>query len=226
MRLRSDFGERVAVLPEEYEWVDSPVAGVERMMLDRIGDEVARATSIVRYAPDSTFPTHAHGGGEEILVLDGEFADEHGRYPAGTYLRNPIGTRHRPSVGPQGATLFVKLHQFDRDDTTRVAFDTKTGDWRATGHDGIEVLALHRHGSEIVELYRFTPGSVYPSHPHDGGEEILVIEGAIHDEFGSYAAGSWIRYPDGSEHSVTAGDEGALLYAKSGHLPPPSAGVV
>ena len=112
MRLNADFDQRVVVTPEAYRWVDSPMAGVERMMLDRIGEEVARATSLVRYAPNSTFPSHEHGGGEEILVLEGEFADEHGRYPAGSYLRNPIGTAHAPRVGEQGATIFVKLHQF------------------------------------------------------------------------------------------------------------------
>jgi len=66
------------------------------MMLDRIGDEVARATSLVRYAPDSTFSPHVHGGGEEFLVLEGEFGDEHQNYPAGTYVRNPVPqTGHR-----------------------------------------------------------------------------------------------------------------------------------
>ena len=54
MRLNADFDQRVVVTPEAYRWVDSPMAGVERMMLDRIGDEVARATSLVRYAPNST----------------------------------------------------------------------------------------------------------------------------------------------------------------------------
>ena len=58
-------------------------------MLDRIGDEVARATSIVRYAPHSHFSPHTHGGGEEFLVLDGVFQDEHGDYPAGHLCPQP-----------------------------------------------------------------------------------------------------------------------------------------
>jgi hypothetical protein len=58
-------------------------------MLDRIGDEVARATSIVRYAPASHFSPHVHDGGEEFLVLEGTFQDEHGDYPVGSYVRNP-----------------------------------------------------------------------------------------------------------------------------------------
>jgi anti-sigma factor ChrR (cupin superfamily) len=111
MKVNADFSQRVVIRPEDRQWVPSPAGGVQRVMLDRIGEEVARATSLVRYAPGTAFPEHVHGGGEEILVLDGVLADEHGTYAAGTYLRNPLGTRHSPpSEG--GCTLFVKLRQF------------------------------------------------------------------------------------------------------------------
>ena len=76
MLVNADFSRAVIVEPGQYEWVASPQAGVERMMLDRIGEEKARATSIVRYAADSRFPPYAHPGGEEILVLSGTFSDE------------------------------------------------------------------------------------------------------------------------------------------------------
>jgi len=92
------------------------MAGVERWMLDRIGDEVARATSIVRYAANARFSAHTHGGGEEFLVLAGSFHDAHGDYLEGAYVRNPIGTSHAPWAGPEGAVLFVKLHQFAAED--------------------------------------------------------------------------------------------------------------
>jgi anti-sigma factor ChrR (cupin superfamily) len=216
--LRADFGERVAVTPDQYEWVPSPVPGVERMMLDRVGDEVARATSLVRYAPSSRFPAHEHGGGEEILVLDGEFADEHGHYPAGSYLRNPIGTNHSPEIGPGGATILVKLHQFDTADNRQVVIDTNVGVWQPSKADGVDVLPLHEYDTEQVALVRFKPDTIYPAHVHKGGEEIFVIRGEISDEHGSYPAGSWMRYPDGSEHEVRSGPDGALLYVKAGHL--------
>jgi anti-sigma factor ChrR (cupin superfamily) len=116
MRLNADFSERVVIRPDDYEWVDSPMPGVERMMLDRIGDEVARATSLVRYAPGSAFSSHVHTGGEEFLVLEGEFGDEHNSYPKRTYVRNPIGTSHTPRVGDDGCIIFVKLQQFDADE--------------------------------------------------------------------------------------------------------------
>ena len=218
MRLNADFNRRVAVTPAAHEWRASPTPGVDRVMLDRIGDEVARATSIVRYAPDTSFPSHVHGGGEEIFVLDGEFADEHGSYPAGTYVRNPIGTRHTPRVGHLGAVIFVKLHQFDPGDTHQFALDTTTGAWGASKVDGVQVMPLHEFGDETVELVRFDGAVTYPRHTHQGGEEVLVIEGVIRDEEGEYPAGSWLRSPDGSAHEVISGAEGALLYVKAGHL--------
>ena len=94
MELNADFSQRVAVHAARLPWLASPIAGVGRRMLDRIGDEVARATSIVRYAPASRFSAHTHGGGEEFIVLDGVFQDEHGDYPAGSYVRNPPTSRH------------------------------------------------------------------------------------------------------------------------------------
>ena len=107
MQLNSDFNQRAVILPEQYQFVDSPLSGVSRMMLDRAGGEVARATSIVRYAAGSGYSSHTHDGGEEILVLEGVFSDEHGDYPAGTYLRNPPGTSHQP-FSRDGCTLLVK----------------------------------------------------------------------------------------------------------------------
>ena len=121
IELNADFTQRVVVKPNEYAWEASPMPGVERMKLDRIGDEVARATSLVRYAPNSSFSPHEHTGGEEIFVLDGVFGDEHGKYPAGTYIRNPIGTRHQPVIGAEGAIIFVKLHQFSEQDQSQFA---------------------------------------------------------------------------------------------------------
>ena len=129
MRLNADFDQAVVIRPDNYQWQDSPMPGVERMMLDRIGDEVARATSLVRYAPNTSFTPHQHEGGEEILVLEGVFSDEHGDYPAGSYIRNPIGTSHTPSVGLEGATILVKLHQFDCADRQTLHLDTQSAAW-------------------------------------------------------------------------------------------------
>ncbi|WP_205663319.1 cupin domain-containing protein [Alteromonas facilis] len=218
MQINHDFTQRVVITPDQYHWVDSPVAGVERMMLDRIGEEVARATSLVRYAPNSEFPAHEHGGGEEILVLSGTFADEHGEYPAGSYLRNPIGTSHSPRVGPDGAMIFVKLHQFTADDTCQIAIQTNDMQWSPGIADGLQVMSLHQHGSESVALVKWAPNTQFHPHRHWGGEEIFVLEGTFHDEHGSYPKGSWIRSPHLSQHTPFTKEDGALIYVKVGHL--------
>ncbi len=217
-RLNSDFAERVVIRPEDYEWVDSPMSGVERMMLDRVGDEVARATSLVRYAPNSTFPEHVHGGGEEFFVLEGEFADEHQRYPVGSYVRNPIGTSHSPKVGEQGCLIFVKLRQFEPDDQAQFAIETPDDKWSPGLVPGLEVMSLHQYEAEQVALVKWAPHTQFNPHTHFGGEEVFVIEGTFYDEHGEYPAGSWIRSPDQSQHTPYTKDDGALIYVKVGHL--------
>lgn len=219
LRLRADFAKREVVLPDDYRWVSSPMPGVERMMLDRVGEEVARATSIVRYAPNSAFSPHIHGGGEEFFVLEGVFSDEHADYPAGTYVRNPVGTSHTPCVGPEGATIFVKLHQFSNGDQRQLSVNTKAESWLPGVATGLTVMPLHDFESEHVALVRWQPNTTFQSHRHWGGEEILVLEGTLHDEHGAYPAGSWLRSPHQSQHTPFTKSDGALIYVKVGHLP-------
>ena len=218
MNLHADFSKRVTIKPEQYQWIDSPVAGVERMMLDRIGDEVARATSLVRYSRNSEFPAHEHGGGEEILVLEGVFSDEHGDYPAGSYIRNPIGTSHKPVVGEGGAVIFVKLHQFANNDHQQKIIDTTEALWLPGLVEGLSVMPLHEHGAEHVALVRWAPDTQFNSHQHWGGEEILVLKGTLYDELGTYPQGSWLRSPHLSRHQPYTKEDGALIYVKTGHL--------
>jgi anti-sigma factor ChrR (cupin superfamily) len=218
MKLNADFSQRVVVRPQDYAWVNSPAAGVDRMMLDRIGDEVARATTIVRFAPNSQFDAHTHGGGEEFLVLDGVFSDETGDFPAGSYVRNPIGTAHKPHIGPEGCTILVKLHQFAEDDTEQKVIDTRAERFNAGSAPGLTVLPLHSVPGENVALVRWAPGTRFASHAHWGGEEIFVIEGVFQDEHGDYPAGTWIRSPHLSRHDPWS-EEGCLIYVKTGHLP-------
>jgi anti-sigma factor ChrR (cupin superfamily) len=217
MRLNADFTKRVVIRPEDYAWIASPANGVDRMMLDRIGDEVARATTIVRFAPNSAFDAHTHGGGEEYFVLDGVFSDEAGDYPAGTYVRNPIGTSHRPHIGPEGATILVKLHQFDTRDTVQMVVDTTRAQFEPTESDGVSHATLHSVPFETVVLERWVPGASTEKRTHHGGQEVYVLEGVWEDEHGRYPAGTWVRNPPGFAEAGHA-PEGCLLYMKTGHL--------
>jgi anti-sigma factor ChrR (cupin superfamily) len=217
MQLNADFSQRALIRPDDSPWLASPMQGVERRMLDRIGEEVARATSIVRYAPGSHFSAHQHPGGEEFLVLDGVFSDERGDYPAGTYVRNPIGSQHAP-FSHDGCTIFVKLMQFDAADDQHVVIDSNRAEWRQGLVAGLRVLPLHQHGTEHVALVRWAPGTYFNAHRHWGGEEILVLEGTFQDEFGDYPAGSWLRSPHLSQHTPFS-EQGCLIWVKTGHLP-------
>lgn len=219
-RIRAVFEQREVVLPGDESWVPAPSAGVQRKMLDRIGDEVARATSFVRFAANTEFPEHVHGGGEEFLVLEGVISDARGDYPAGTYVRNPLGSKHAPRAGSHGATLFVKLHQFAAYDTARVVVHTPSAPWQRGSAAGLTVLPLHAFGAEHVALVRWAPYTRFHRHAHPGGEEILVLDGVFRDAQGAYPAGSWIRNPHMSTHTPFTEAEGATIFVKGGHLPP------
>lgn len=117
--LRADFGRREVVRPDGEAWRPSPITGAEGYVLDRLGEESARETSIVRYAAGARFGADAHSGGEEFLVLAGSLHDDASDYPEGTYTRNPLGMPRARWTGPDGAVVFVKLHQFAATDTQR-----------------------------------------------------------------------------------------------------------
>ncbi len=218
--LRDDFTQRVVSHTADANWVPSPQPGVERRMLDRVGGEVARATSVVRYLPNSRFERHVHGGGEEIFVLEGVFSDEHGDCPPGTYLRNPPGSSHAP-FSHEGCLIFVKLWQFTAGDTEQIRLDTHATEWRPGMVPGLSVMPLHSHGGIDTSLVRWAPNTRYSPHVHPGGEEIFVLEGVFRDELGAYPAGSWLRSPPMSRHTPFTEAEGALIYVKVGHIGAP-----
>ena len=156
MEINADFSKRVAVRAARLPWIPSPMKGVDRRMLDRVGDEVARATSIVRYASHSHFSAHTHGGGEEFLVLEGVFQDEHGDFPAGSYVRNPPTSSHTPGSA-SGCVIFVKLWQFDPEDRTQVRLDTAATPFTPLpARPGVEVIPLFRDDREEVRLERWS----------------------------------------------------------------------
>ena len=220
MELNADFTRRAVVHGANTEWVVSPMPGVDRRMLDRIGDEVARATSIVRYAPGSAFSEHEHTGGEEFLVLDGVFQDDYGDFPAGTYVRNPPTTRHTPA-SEGGCTIFVKLWQFDPDDRNQFHVDTETATYSADpSRAGVEILPLHQDSFEQVVMERWAPGARVTL-SDEGGVELLVIKGGFALDAQHFVPQSWLRLPGGDAAEMVAGPAGARVWIKRGHLARP-----
>lgn len=217
MQLHTDFSQRIVLTPDQHQWVDSPMPGVSRLLLDRAGGETARATSLVRYAAGAGYHPHTHGGGEEILVLSGIFSDEHGDYPAGTYLRNPPGSRHTP-FSRDGCELLVKLWQFNASDQQTLVLASQSTPFLPGLVPGLSVLPLHQHDGVQTALVRWAPHTQFNRHVHVGGEEILVLAGRFCDEFGDYPAKTWIRSPAYSQHQPFTRDEGALIYVKTGFI--------
>lgn len=216
MKINADLSKRAVVHSETLDWLPSPLAGVERRMLERDGEEVARATSVVRYAPGSSFSPHTHGGGEEFLVLDGVFTDETGDFPEGMYVRNPPGSRHVPSSTP-GCTILVKLRQIPDDDQeyVRRSIHDKQA-WRTVG-ESESFLDLHRTEHERVRIIRWTGDPVPGERQFPHGGEYFVLDGSFEDEDGVYTRGSWLRLPAGSGHTPLARG-GCTCYLKTGHL--------
>ncbi|MEP3671704.1 MAG: cupin domain-containing protein [Hyphomicrobiales bacterium] len=217
MELNADFSKRAVVHAAELEWQASPMKGVDRRMLDRIGDEVARASSIVRYAPESHFSSHVHTGGEEFIVLDGVFQDEHGDFPKGSYVRNPPQSSHTPGSKP-GCTIFVKLWQMEQSDRTHVRIDmNKMSSNQFVGRDNVRIMPLFNDGFEDVRLELWDANKSI-SYVPEGGLEVFVIEGGFDEGDESFREHSWLRLPVGSSLAANVGGEGAMVWIKEGHL--------
>jgi anti-sigma factor ChrR (cupin superfamily) len=216
MELNADFTQRAVVHAATLPWQASPIPGVERRMLDRIGDEVARATTIVRYAPNSQFSLHTHGGGEEFLVLAGVFQDEHGDYPVGTYVRNPPTSRHTPGSA-SGCVILVKLWQFDPDDRTHITIDTNQQTFTAhPDRPGVQQLELFRDDREEVRLERWAANiNVELSAPY--GLEVFVVQGSFMESGELFQQYSWLRLPARSGFCAKAGMDGCQIWLKQWH---------
>ncbi|WP_312969629.1 cupin domain-containing protein [Acinetobacter gerneri] len=218
MKINADFNQSYLLDSGQYQWIASPQTGIERVMLDRIGHEKARATSIVRYAPQSFFPEHSHPNGEEIFVLEGVFTEDKIDYPAGYYLRNPHGSSHSPS-SQDGALIFVKLRQMDQKDQAFVRINTDLQDcWHTMNIAGqsnpVKVCPLFKNDHENVALYLFENNHFIETES-DCYTEILIIEGALCCDQVIYPEKSWMRLAKGSNKSLFCVNDRVKIYMKT-----------
>lgn len=217
MKINGNFDQRVIVHSNALPWIPSPTQGVDRKPLDRIGEEVARATSIVRYAPESKFPSHQHTGGEEFFVLEGVFQDEHGEFPAGSYVRNPPTSSHSPA-SKSGCVIFVKLWQYDLADRAHVRLRADL--MEAVPHQsfsGIHLIPLYKDVYENVSIQTWQPNTQVDC-PVPNGAEVLVLEGEWFENGDKLSQYSWLRLPKGCVLKGATGDKGAKIWLKTGHL--------
>ena len=212
MRINDDLTQPVIERGSTKAWVPSPAPGVERRMLFRIGEEKARATSIVRYIPGSAFDRHVHTGGEEFLVLDGVFQDDQGDYPAGSYVRNPPGSSHAPAA-KEGATIFVRLWQFRAADSSHVVRLPGEGDPVPPREGAATARVLFDDEHEQVRLEEWTANEQVHVE-NSKGLELLVISGTIIVDGEELLPQDWVRLPPGLHLEAAIGDLGARVWIK------------
>ena len=220
--INGDTRERACVDTAAMAWQPSPSGTVLRKRVHRVGPpESGQVTSVVRYEAGASFPAHDHPEGEEILVLEGVFSDEHGDWPAGTYLLNPEGFRHAP-FSKDGCLLFVKLRQYAGEGRVHVATQTRALEWKPSPLPGVESKPLYdgaeSGASDEMRLERWAPGASPGTVDWPGGVEIFVLEGVLQDEVGCYEAGTWLRLPVGASHTPFS-EVGCELYVKAGGVP-------
>lgn len=223
--VNGDMALRACMDTAKMEWQPSPSGTVLRKRVHLVGEpESGQVTSLVRYEPGSTFHAHDHPEGEEILVLEGTFQDEHGDWPAGTFLLNPEGFRHAP-FSEEGCVLFVKLRQLDGPGREHVAIQTADLAWEPLRVSGIDCKQLYQGPlyqgpdgiRDAMRLERWRAGASPGKREYADGVEILVLRGAFEDEVGRYGKGTWLRLPAGASHSPFS-SHGCELYVKTGAI--------
>lgn len=216
MRLNDDLSIRVSISTADMTWTPSPVAGVERRMLYRVGNEAAIATSIVRYAPGSRFAAHEHPGGEEILVLEGTFQDRNGNYPAGSYMRNPPGSSHEPA-SETGCTILVKLRQFGPGNHQPVVRMPGQGNPAAPRSGASSAHVLFEGCQERVSIEEWPAGTTVEIGNRDG-LELFLVDGSIEAGDKRFDRWTWLRLPKGGPLRGKTGMGGLRIWLKEAPL--------
>lgn len=134
------------------------------------------------------------------------------------YLRIPFG-QQASFESPAGCTLLIKLGQMSETDQELRHISTSDQNlWLPGPAEGTEVLPLHLHDTKSVLLIRWNEPAYFKPQLDPCGEEIFVIKGTLHDAYGSYDRGSWIRNPIPA-WQAWGGHPGTLVYYKNGHFP-------
>ena len=215
--LKADLGQRVVIDTQREEWFEGENGGVWTLPLAGENDRVGQRTGLVRCNPGATPTSHDLIGGAELFVLEGTISDKSNDYRAGTYIRNSE-TLARSPHSEHGCTLFVREHQSRSGEVAAATIDTNDAQW-LDGAGNLKVMPLQSYGSESTALVHWPAGEHFIPHTHNGGEQILVINGEFMDEHGRYRPRTWIRNPHMSRHDPYVEVDTTILVTV-GHLLP------
>ena len=218
LAVNADFQKRVVIRDEDIDWVPTDSIGVDYKLVEQIPYPKIRQTLFLRCRAGAQILHYREGTQFEFLVLAGEISDESGSYPRGVYVRNPNGSKSKPT-SDDGCLLFVKTCQIESGDQEhRIINTNQSKRWLPGPVDNISVLPLHGWGNESIFLMRWEKNCEFKPRLDPQGEEILVLQGELQDDQGSYPRNSWIRNPITTWQNWRA-KAGTIIYYKNGHFP-------
>lgn len=230
--VNDDFSQRIVMRPTGESWLQTKLPNLEMRILEHI--PTIRLTAQLRLKTDARPRPITFNQGAEIFIHRGELELPQGIFPAGLYLRLPAGgdetadqlilrateSGHETPAcnGKSGLLVYLAAGQIAESDTEQRRINTNDDSrWLPGPVDGTEVLPLHGHGSGNAMLVRWHNKGAFRPRLDPLGEEVLVLNGKLHDDYGSYTAGTWIRNPVPA-WQTWAGEEGTVIYYKNGHF--------
>lgn len=201
-------------------WEGTEWPGVQRKVLEFVAHpRMGRETSILKFEPGASLPTTTWAERLDFFVLEGSCSDEHGAYGKHTFVRQPPSTTQTLRTA-EGCTLYMKWRVPIKSDSTRIVIDARTAQWGEFPHRGADVLHLYpnKDGIETGRIGHVHTNRRLPSHDHSIGEETLVLEGVLKDEYASYEAGTWFRMPCGVAHAPYTEDTRCKMLIREGDL--------
>lgn len=211
----------ISLQTNDMPWESTEHAGIEEKILERIIDaRKGRETLLMKFAPGASLPKEHLKQRLDVFVIEGTFSDGIAKYGRHTFVRNSPGAEVQLST-EQGCTLYIKRREPIRPtDNERLVVDAATEQWTDFPHRGATVLHLYRDmdGIETSRLGRVHPERKLPPHDHAMGEESLVLEGYLVDEYETYEPGAWFRMPIGVPHAPYTESESCLMLIREGDL--------
>jgi anti-sigma factor ChrR (cupin superfamily) len=219
--VNADANAVVNLQTRDMPWEATVHPGVSRKVLERISDpRKGRETALFKFDPGASLPPELLAERLEFFVVEGSVSDGLGHYGRHTFVRNVPGAQVQLSSA-EGCTLYIKRRMPIRPaGDERFVVDSQTATWTPFPHRGATVLHLYRdkHGIETARIGQVHPDKKIPSHDHAMGEETLVLDGYLSDEYTTYEPGAWFRMPIGVPHAPYTGAPGCLMLIREGDL--------